>query len=219
MKTFCIGDIHGAYPALLECFKLSGFDKARDRLICLGDVCDRGPMVKECIGELLTLSHCINILGNHDYWALKWALEGEIPESWTEQGGSYTLASYQGRPMPAAHVQFLKNSPNFWIEQNRLFVHGGFDPAQPVETTDQEILLWDRKMLLTAFELNALQPEHRFGHYEDIFVGHTPTLKFNTTLPQHFCNVWDLDTGAGWGAKLTIMDVDTKEYWQANAKF
>jgi len=28
--------------------------------------------------------------------------------------------------------------------------------------------------------------------------------------------VWDLDTGAGWSGKLTIMmDIDTKEYWQS----
>ena len=30
------------------------------------------------------------------------------------------------------------------------------------------------------------------------------------------CNVWNLDTGAGWSGKLTIMDVNSKEYWQAD---
>lgn len=30
------------------------------------------------------------------------------------------------------------------------------------------------------------------------------------------CNVWNIDTGAGWSGKLTIMDIDTKEYWQSD---
>ena len=30
------------------------------------------------------------------------------------------------------------------------------------------------------------------------------------------CNVWNLDTGAGYGYKLTIMDIDTKQYWQSD---
>ena len=55
MRTFVIGDIHGAYKALLECLELSKFKKNNDRLICLGDVCDRGRQVKECIDELLTI--------------------------------------------------------------------------------------------------------------------------------------------------------------------
>ena len=28
------------------------------------------------------------------------------------------------------------------------------------------------------------------------------------------CNIWALDTGAGWSGKLTIMNVNTHEYWQ-----
>ena len=39
MKTFVIGDIHGAYKALLQCFERSGFDYEKDHLIVLGDVC------------------------------------------------------------------------------------------------------------------------------------------------------------------------------------
>jgi serine/threonine protein phosphatase 1 len=38
---------------------------------------------------------------------------------------------------------------------------------------------------------------------------------YHTLEPLHVCNVWDLDTGAGWSGKLTIMDIETKEYWQS----
>jgi len=33
--------------------------------------------------------------------------------------------------------------------------------------------------------------------------------------PRHYCNVWMIDTGAGVGGVLTIMDVATKQFWQA----
>ena len=29
-------------------------------------------------------------------------------------------------------------------------------------------------------------------------------------------NIWNLDTGAGFEGKLTIMNVDTKEYYQSD---
>ena len=47
------------------------------------------------------------------------------------------------------------------------------------------------------------------------FIGHTPSSIFNETKPRHCCNVWMINIGAGMGGSLTIMDVDTKEFWQA----
>ena len=29
-------------------------------------------------------------------------------------------------------------------------------------------------------------------------------------------NIFNLDTGAGWDGKLTIMDIDTLRYWQSD---
>ena len=29
-------------------------------------------------------------------------------------------------------------------------------------------------------------------------------------------NVWNLDTGAGFYGKLTILDIETKEFWQSD---
>lgn len=215
MKTFVIGDIHGAYSALLECLKLSGFDKKKDRLICLGDVCDRGTKVKECIDELLTIPDCVYILGNHDAWALEWAIDGKILQAWWDQGGAQTAQSYKGTGMPKEHIRFLSEALLYYIDKNRLFVHGGFDAQRPIEETSKETFLWDRGLLEEAQQLHLISPDYKFGNYEEIFIGHTPTLNFGEVKPQQFCNVWDLDTGAGWGARLTIMDLDTKQFWQA----
>ena len=216
MKIFVIGDIHGAYKALMQCFGRSGFNYDKDRLIVLGDVCDGYHEVRQCIDELLKIKHCDYIIGNHDLWALDWALRGDKPEIWTGQGGDRTIASYDGGPMPQAHTDLLKNA-HAWLELgDKLFVHGGFDPDKPISKQDLQTLVWDRDLLFAEWKKYLAGEEHQFGPYKEIFVGHTTTQQFHSVIPVHFCNVWDLDTGAGWSGRLTIMNVDTKEFWQSD---
>ena len=217
MRTFVIGDIHGVYQAFLQCLKKADFNKHKDYLICLGDVCDRGPQTRECIDELLSIQNCTYLLGNHDAWTLEWAIKGRTITEWWEQGGSETIASYKGTGMPKEHIQFLAQSPLWLLDKNRLFIHAGFDVDNGLEKTPKETLIWDRELLSKAMLLHRSCSQWKFGGYDEIFVGHTPTLTFDKDTPQKFCNVWAMDTGAGWHGKLTIMDVDTKEYWQSDS--
>ena len=46
--------------------------------------------------------------------------------------------------------------------------------------------------------------------FHEIFIGHTPVKEVVNRN-----NVWNIDTGAGWGGKLTMMNVDTKEIIQS----
>ncbi|MBU1906216.1 MAG: metallophosphoesterase, partial [Candidatus Omnitrophica bacterium] len=152
MKTFVIGDIHGAFRALLQCFQRSGFNRRSDRLIVIGDVCDGYSEVKKCIDELLKIKHCDLIIGNHDMWVLDWAARGDSPEIWTSQGGNRTIESYGGGPMPKAHIDFLK-SGHLWLEiGDQIFVHGGFNPDIPLSSHSAQVLVWDRILLDTAWE-------------------------------------------------------------------
>jgi len=216
VKIFAIGDIHGAYKAMMQCFERSKFDYKKDRLIVMGDVCDGYQEVRQCIDELLKIKHCDLIIGNHDMWALDWALKGDKPEIWTSQGGDRTMASYNGGPMPQTHIDFLKGG-HLWLEVgNKLFVHAGFVPDLPLEQNSAQVLVWDRDLLKDAWEAANYRREAQITKYDDIFIGHTTTELYRTLQPIHVCNVWDLDTGAGWSGKLTIMDVDTKEYWQSD---
>jgi serine/threonine protein phosphatase 1 len=216
MKTFVLGDIHGAYKALKQCLMDCGFDYSKDHLIVLGDVCDGYPQVHLCIDELLKITHCDYIMGNHDVWALDWALKGEKDLIWTSQGGQGTLNSYNNQRMPQAHSQFLQKAHWWFILENKIFVHGGFNPQLPIQEQDAQDFVWNRDLIMMAKDMSLDNSQHKFSNYEEIFVGHTPVQNLSkTTLPQRFCNVWDLDTGAGWGGPLTIMDIDTKKYWQS----
>ena len=216
MRTFVIGDIHGAHKALLQCFERSNFDYDNDRLIALGDVCDGWPEVRQSIDELLKIKNLIYIVGNHDLWTLNWALNGTREKDWLDQGGLNTLKSYGDGPMPESHKNFLNNARWFWEEDKRLFVHAGFDPALTMEKQDKDVLVWDRELVKFAYQINFMKPEHRVGNYEEVFLGHTTTQVFRTLKPLKLCNIWMLDTGAGWSGPLTIMDVQTKQFWQSD---
>jgi serine/threonine protein phosphatase 1 len=51
--------------------------------------------------------------------------------------------------------------------------------------------------------------------FNEIFIGHTPTLEYNETLPMHKINVWNIDTGAAFKGKLSAISLETKEIWQS----
>jgi len=166
VKVFAIGDIHGAYKALLQCFERADFDYQKDRLIVLGDVCDGYSDVRQCIDELLKLKHCDFIIGNHDKWTLDWGLYGTMPEIWTSQGGRQTMASYGGGPMPQEHIDFLKGG-QLWLElEDMLFVHGGFDPEIPLAKQSAQFLMWDRELLDLAWKFKWLGRTKSFGGYK-----------------------------------------------------
>ena len=118
--------------------------------------------------------------------------------------------------MPVEHSDFLMKAHPYLEQGDRVFVHGGFDPDRPLNTQDLHVLAWDRVLMRRAREEEKAGRSHPIGCYKEIFLGHTPFGSSQGNAPLHACNVWDLDTGAGWGGRLTIMDVNTKEYWQSD---
>lgn len=125
MKRFVIGDIHGAYKALMHVLQASGFNYEEDTLICLGDVADGWTEVPECFDELLKIKNMIYILGNHDQWLYEYFKFGYTPHIWTSQGGQNTIDAYMRRPETMeAHQRLLEQALPYYItEDNKLFVH------------------------------------------------------------------------------------------------
>jgi len=218
MKRWVVGDIHGGHKALAQCLQRSKFDLERDLLISLGDICDGWPEVNKVIDELLQIKHLKVILGNHDQWALQWMKNGWMEDIWTSQGGLGTMESYQRdrARVPESHRNLLQSAALFMELDNKLFVHGGINPNMELTKQDPEFLMWDRDLLSDAVRTTKKMPEHRYGQWEDIFVGHTTTECYRTLKPIHACNVWAVDTGAGWSGKLTMMNIDNHDYWQSD---
>lgn len=219
MRTFAMGDIHGSYKGMLQCFERSGFNREEDKLIVLGDVVDAWPEVKECIDELMKIKRLVYILGNHCQWFLHWLQTGIAQPIWTKQGGQASINSFEDVKDKTKYIDFFRKAKPYYIEKgNRVYVHGGFDWEHPIEETPMDVLLWNRKLFKTTLHRMAISDiSFRVPNYNEVFIGHTSTSRVDFRLkPVNFSNVWLLDQGAGWEGKLTIMDVETKEYWQSD---
>lgn len=226
-RRFVIGDIHGAYKALLQCFERSGFNPEKDMLISLGDVADGWSQVPECFDELLKAKNLVYIMGNHDEWLRNWFKYGSLEHIWLSQGGQTTLNAYVrlldsgDTKRQVTHQNLLEKAPFYHVVDKMLFVHGGYDWRLPIEDQHYEDLMWDRHMWKVAaywqLQYNRGQELLKIEDYDYVFIGHTNTTAFQTDLtPVQLSNVWNVDQGAGWYGKLTIMDIDTKEYWQSD---
>jgi serine/threonine protein phosphatase 1 len=207
-RTFVIGDIHGAYRALIQCLGKSGFDRQADVLICLGDVCDGWPETKRCIDELLRIDNLIYILGNHDTWLLQWMKTGDVENIWYVQGGEASMHSYAGSEIPETHIKLLDSARPYYLLGNKLFVHAGIDTSQRLEKQTLDIFLWDRMLARKALNHFNKGEQMQLTSFEEVYVGHTPTTYGR---PVRACEVWLMDTGAGWSGQLSMMDVDTTD--------
>lgn len=226
-RTFAIGDIHGAYKALEQIMKKIDITE-NDTLIFLGDYVDGWSESKEVIDYLIELNekhHCIFIKGNHDEWCEDWLQNNNANATWLVHGGEVTVKSYESisPEEKAKHLEFFNRLQHFYIdEDNNLFIHAGFSsmhgPQQEVYSSNYK---WDRtlwEMALTMdkrIQKDSKSYPKRLKLFKEIFIGHTPTLNYDVLVPMNGVNVWNVDTGAAFNGKLSVLNVETKEFWQS----
>ena len=237
MKTFALGDVHGMFEALKDVLNKSGFKKEQDRLIFLGDAFDshskfNGQYAK-CVDFLMEISNLVWILGNHDKYVFEW-MKNTIKISqevhWlSEMGGRSTRGDYlldehdetgeRNEPLIQKHLSALKKAVLWFVdENNNFYVHGGIDWRFPL--TDQmndDVYYWDRDTYF-YFAPRYKKKKQKFP-YRHVFIGHTSTFSTaggKTLEPVRITNLYNLDQGIGHGGRLTIMDVDSFEYWQSD---
>jgi serine/threonine protein phosphatase 1 len=227
-RTLVIGDIHGSYKALHQLLRRAGAT-ANDLLIFLGDYVDGWGQSPEVVDYLIALKathQCRFMRGNHDDLLLKWLTTGEYNEEWFNHGGRITTESYNAlnEEKRRLHIQFLESLDDYYLDPlNRLFIHAGFTNMNGVQHEYfKRMFYWERTLWETALALDkTMEPAHphypkRFTIYKEIFIGHTPVTRIGKTIPVNMANVWNVDTGAAFKGPLTMMDADTKEYWQSD---
>lgn len=146
----------------------------------------------------------------------------------------------------ALHKSFFQRLHNYYVdEENRGFVHGGFISKNGLgHEVYQSDYYWDRDLWGLALlqhgkKLDNMSVEagtklRRFEKHKEVYIGHTSTANWNVKphlpeyqyaeqpkqgpilVPMNRCNVWNMDTGGGFGGRLTMMDIDTKEFWQSD---
>lgn len=227
MRTLVIGDIHGGLRALHQIIERANVNP-NDTLIFLGDYVDGWSQSPEVIDYLIALkatNNCIFILGNHDELFLEWLSESKDNPLWYKHGGESTVLAYAkvSQETIKKHIEFLQSLEKYYLDdQNRLFIHAGFTNLNGVDYEYfPKLFCWDRTLWETAMALdknmksNDLMYPKRLTLYKEIYIGHTPVSRIDQTIPVQMATVWNVDTGAAFKGPLTIMDVDSKAFWQS----
>lgn len=230
-RQLVIGDIHGGLRALVQVLERANVTRD-DTLIFLGDYVDgwsESPQVIDFLIDLNQNQECIFIRGNHDQLFLDWleTNDKEIDEGmWFKHGGEATVLAYQkvSEETKIIHINFLKSLQNYYLDnQNRLFLHAGFTNMNGVKYENfPKLLYWDRTLWETALALdNRINKEsklypQRLKLYTEVYIGHTPVTRINETKPTKKANIWNIDTGAAFKGKLSVLDVDSKQFWQSD---
>lgn len=228
MISYVIGDIHGGLLGLKQVLERAPIQK-EDRLIFLGDYVDGWSDNLKTIDYLISIStkyNCIFLRGNHDDLLLKYLTKEDDNPMWLAHGGAATKANYENASDKTIekHINFLNSLSFYFIdESNNLFVHAGFTNIKGPELEYyKEMVYWDRSLweLAQCVDPN-LSPEdnnypNRLKLFKEIFIGHTPVSKTEVCNPKKASNVWNIDTGAAYKSCVTIMNVNTKEFWQSD---
>ena len=118
------------------------------------------------------------------------------------------------------------NSDYYWdrtLWELVLALHNNYKAISRLKELDQE----------DDFDEFFRPNPYRFEKHKEIYIGHTATTNWINKphlpefkhqkdsgpikVPMHRCNVWNMDTGAGFNGRLTIMDIDTKELFQSDS--
>ena len=238
MRKLIIGDIHGMYDKMLEALECASYDPEKDELYSVGDLCDRGSNPVEVIDYIYSLPNCHLILGNHDLFLLEY-LSGNISDDsykvWTRyNGGVPTVEKIEKQPEAWKRkvCNRLLHTPFATMAGDYIVVHGGIsDIAQDwpiasyVDITPEETcvgtlgyedyameLTWERDSIKAALR----DKEHSPCNIDNrVFVGHTVLKSFKPFITDDRKFI-DIDTGSylDEGA-VTVMDMDSLEYWQS----
>lgn len=228
MRTLVIGDIHGGLKGIEQALNRAKI-KPEDHLIFLGDYVDGWSESAETVSYLIDLSQknkCTFIRGNHDDLCFKWLANSEKPSQWVQQGGQSSIDSYENLSKSEinSHIPFYQNLLSYFVDnKNRLFIHAGFQNLRgPSNEHYATAAYWDRTLWEMALALDKNLPKEHVNYperlkiFDEIYIGHTPVTRIGKTTPYNAASVWNIDTGAAFKGPVSVLDIDTKKFWQSD---
>jgi len=179
-KVYVVGDVHGhlaTFRALIHRLNLS----ADDRVVCLGDMIDRGPDSAGVMRLIRSDERIICIKGNHEHMALQSITEDgrvELWQPWMRRGGKSCWASYivqaegdlyQAKRDFLSDMRWIDKLPTQIVLDNFRLVHAGYDPRMALDAQGDKELLWIRKIWYRHEK--PVDPDRT------VIYGHTTTMK------------------------------------------
>lgn len=177
--TYFISDIHGEYDLLLRLL-----DKIRflpcDKLIVLGDMIDKGPYPVKVIKTLASLSNSICILGNHEYYFLKYY---HMLMKRRQNNFDRVLKQLQAyfspdnTPLSWEYLDWVDGLPYYVQTQEYIGVHAGV----PLEKDGKIKPLKDGIVEQFVCDRIFKNPDTVVNDSRTVVYGHTPTSYYNGT--------------------------------------
>ena len=224
MRTIVVTDIHGCLAELESVWEQAQFDPKKDRLICLGDLMDRGPSSFGVFDRFRSLKrtmeeNCVMILGNHDDMMMNSFYDPVVHDRWMRNQGQKTLDSFVEHHCDIERqIRWFQDMVPYYENEDAIFVHAGI-VHEKLEENSLHDLIWDREMAYGR----------PYGGKLVIF-GHTETNEVTYRKPDGTKvellpgNVYEkptvgcinMDTGCVYGQKLSalVIDEDTIRIYQ-----
>ena len=208
-RTFVCGDLHGCFHLLDEQLAMVGFRPGIDRLLCVGDLIDRGPHSERAL-QFLSREGFYSVLGNHDRLMLEAIGNNnrDALDTWRRNGGEW--AACLGPDEQFAWFQALVDLPiviQTEVRGQRIgIVHAEVTPDTDWQRFRQAIGRGDRDAYDHATwgrSRLAANDDSRIVGIDQLYVGHTPL-----TAIKSLGNVTYIDTGAVLeGGHLTLLEL------------
>jgi serine/threonine protein phosphatase 1 len=209
-RLFAIGDIHGCIDQLRELIESVIGIRKQDRIVFLGDYIDRGNKSREVVDYIMNLQHngyaVIPLIGNHEWMLLEAYEEDNRLINWIFNGGSSTLDSFgikALKELSREYIDFFNSLRYYYIFENYIFVHAGFNDNISDTFNDYYDMIWTRRESYS----NPVFKDKIIIH------GHTPvTVEICRKMIDEKNRVINIDTGCvysditGYG-HLTAIEV------------
>lgn len=203
-NVWVVGDLHGCYTLLMNELDKIKFDPASDLLISVGDMVDRGAENVECL-DLINQPWFRAVRGNHEQMMIDGLSAHGNVNHWLVNGGGWFFnldydkerlakaLTYKVAELPL--IIELKTGDKKVVICHADYPHSEYEFDKPV---DVELVIWNRERVSDAQDgiVQEITGAHMF-----IF-GHTPARQ-----PLKYANQMYIDTGAVFGGRLTLLQV------------
>lgn len=129
--TWVVGDVQGCDATLGRLLDEAGFDPARDHLVLLGDLVNRGPASVDVLRRVRALGEAATaLIGNHEVYLLGRAA-GAVGRKKRD-----TLAAILDADDADALIDWVRARPLVWRAAGWLGVHAGLRPGWDADATE-----------------------------------------------------------------------------------
>lgn len=211
-RDFVVGDIHGCFDKLRQALNDVAFNEARDRLFSVGDLVDRGTQSDESI-DWIAKPWFHAVRGNHEQMAIGVAAGRHDLSSYLVNGGAWFMGMtedrqrlyaeiFDGLPIAieietsAGLVGVIHADLGDYTDWHEFTAALGSATSNNQRHRLREIALWSR----TRISYGVTTP---IDGVRAVYVGHTPVDEV-----KRLGNVIYIDTGAVFGKKLTVVQLE-----------